>query len=113
MAGTVLVAQPVHGKLASVAPALVAAASQMEMPNTGHCMLHVKATGAVTVTATNQTASPEGSANPNKAVALTTGQERMIAFDRATYNMGNGNVQLAFDTPANATVTVYQVAVGG
>lgn len=111
MAGTVIVPQQVTPKLAATVPALVAGAAQMELPNQAPTLLHIKATGVVSVTAVNQTTTPGGAPNPNQVVGpLANGNERIVRFDPGTYNMGNGNVQLNIDTPANVTVTAYQVA---
>lgn len=110
MAGTVIVPQVIGEGSVAQAPAFVAGAAQMELPNLAPTLLHIKATGAVTITATNQTKGPEGGANPNKATGpLAAGNERIVRFDPGTYNMGNGSVQLAIDTPANCTVAAYAV----
>lgn len=81
----------------------------MELPNLAPTLLRLKATGAVTLTATNQTTSPEGAANPNKTLVLANLDDKIIRFAPGTYNMGNGNVQLGFDTPANVTVSAVQL----
>jgi hypothetical protein len=110
MSGTVIVPQQVTPKVAAAVPAFVAAAAQMELPNQAPTLLHLKATGAVSITAVNQTSTPEGAPNPNKVTGpIAAGNERVVRFDPATYNMGNGNVQLNIDTPANLTVTAYQL----
>jgi hypothetical protein len=110
LAGTVIAPQQLKGREAAVAPVFVAAAAQMELPNQAPTLLHIKATGVVNITATNQTKSPEGSANPDKVTGpLANGNERVVRFDPGTYNMGNGNVQLNIDTPANCTVAAYQL----
>lgn len=109
MSGTVIVPQQVAPAAPGVAPNFVAGAAQMELPNQAPTLLHLKATGAVTLTATNQTASDAGAVNPNKTLAMTTGNERVIRFSPGLFNMQNGNVQLSFDTPANVTVAAYQL----
>jgi len=111
MAGTVLATQKLSGREPGVAPNYQAATAQMELPNQAPTLLHVKnGSGApINVTATNQTASPEGSANPNKVTAVPAGGEMIIRYDPGTYNMGNGNVQLAFSATATVTVASYQL----
>lgn len=109
MAGTVIAPQQLPSGGAGVAPVFGAAAAQMELPNQAPTLLHLKATGAVTLTATNQTQSDAGALNPNKTLVMANGNERVIRFSPGLFNMANGNVQLAFDAPANVTVAAYQM----
>lgn len=104
MSGTVIVPQQVSST--GAAPSFASGASSMELPNQGHTILHLKATGTVAVTAVNQT-TVDGAASANKVTSLTTGQEKVVSFPPGVYNMANGNVQLTIDTPANVTVAAY------
>jgi hypothetical protein len=108
MSGTVIAQQQLTGRESSITPAYAAAAAAMECPNTAPTLLHVKnGSGAsINVTATNQT-TQDGVAGANKVVAVAAGTERMIRFDPGTYNMGNGNVQLAFSATATITVAAF------
>lgn len=109
MTGTVHNNQKVS--TSGVAPTFSAAAAQMEFPNSAVMVLHIKtnATGPVNITVKNQTTTPEGTPNPDRVVNVPVSSERVIGpFPRATYNMGNGNIQVLIDTPANCTVTAYE-----
>jgi hypothetical protein len=61
----------------------------------------------------NQKVSTSGIAPAFNAAAaqmeVPVSSERVIGpFPRATYNMGNGNIQVLIDVPANCTVTAYE-----
>lgn len=113
MAGTVLTAQVAisSGVSTSITPNYQAAAAQMEMPNNAPTLLHVKngSGSSINVTATNQTTT-EGAANADRVIAVPAGQERIMRFSPAVFNMSNGNVQLAFSATTTVTVGVYQAA---